>query len=602
MLSPLADGQRKLATVLAADAVGFSRRMGRNERAAVAALLECRALMAEIVAAFRGTTVGTPGDFFLALLPSGAEAIEAALEIQGRLAERNLAVEEARRAEYRIGVSIGDVYAHGGDIVGDAVNVASRLQAIAPPGGIIVSGAVRDVVGPGEPFAFEYLGDHALKNLTTPVRVYTVVGLHGRDLPASDGTAPTAGECMRPVDRLPVRPVIEIEPFKALTGSENERLFATGLVEELVTILAGVPNSLAVRQTGAPSGPAAAAGAVECPRLYSLSGSVRRATETLRITARLTVQGSGEAIWADRFEYEASQSFDAQDVIAREVVTAIQITLTEGEQAQLWSKATTSVRAWELFQRGHDMERRFTRHGHREARRHYQAALDRDPGYLSAAIALAFCHLDEIRLGWTEDAGRSFAEAEMLHERAAGLDPDHPERHALLAYIELHRRNDEGAVAAMERAVRLAPWSGELAAYLGTIYHTVGRYRDAIDAYRRAMGLTSHFPTWIAANLGFALCDIGQLHEARKTFLGILAHHPDYVRAHLGLAIAYRRLGLMSDALAAVAELRRLDPLFTIEQWAQDRPYSDPAVIDALVAEMQGLGLTMGPCGSRGGQ
>ena len=592
MSSTLADAKRRLATVLAADAVGFSRRMGINERATVTALYECRALMTGAVVAFRGTIVSTPGDFFLALMPTALEAVETALEIQGLLVNRNLAVDPAMRAEYRIGIGIGDIYETGADVLGDAVNIASRLQSIAQPGAVVVSGAVRDVIGAQDLFAFEYLGDQSLKNIATPIRAYTVLRSRKRASSAPGEAGEAIEHVSHRLDRLPVKPMVEIEPFKALGGLDEEKLFAEGLVEELVTILASLANSLVVRQTDALPDPPFAGAAAADMRLYRLGGSIRYTSDAVRIMARLNVLGSGETIWADRFDYGVSQSFDAQEIIAREVVTAIQVTLTEGEQAQLWGKATANVRAWECFQRGHDMEQRFTRHCHREARRWYQAALDRDPSYVSAVIALAFCHLDEIRLGWTEDIDRSFAEAVALYERATRINPNDPECHALLAYIELHRHNDEGAVAAMERAVKLAPQSSELAAYLGTVYHTVGRYQDAIFAYRRAMQLSSHYPAWIATNLGFAQCIVGELHEARETFLSVVKHHPDYVRAHLGLAVAYRRLGLMEDALGAAMEVRRMDPQFTIEQWAQDRPYADPAVIDAFIADMRGAGLT----------
>jgi adenylate cyclase len=161
----IVQGRRTLATVLVADSVGFSRRMGENEQAAMAALLECRELMTETIRAHGGRTIGTPGDFLLALMTSSTEAIQCAIEIQRRLSERNQGIEGSRRTEYRIGIGVGDVYESGGDVLGDAVNIASRLQTIATPGGIVVSGAVRDTVAAGPDFAFEYLGDQTLKNL-----------------------------------------------------------------------------------------------------------------------------------------------------------------------------------------------------------------------------------------------------------------------------------------------------------------------------------------------------------------------------------------------------------------------------------------------------
>jgi adenylate cyclase len=577
-------GIRRLATVLVADAVGFSRRMGENEQAAMAALLECRELMSEAVEAHGGRTIGMPGDFLLALMPSGSEAVQCAIHIQGKLAERNHAVDEAHRAEYRVGIGVGDIYESGGDVLGDAVNIASRLQAIAAPGGIVVSGAVRDIVGSGEGFAFEYLGDQNLKNLVMPVRAYGVV---------SPGEGSESGQQRRVLlfVRAPVRPVVEIEEYRATGGAEDEKLFAEAFTEELITILVSLTNSLVVRRVGSAEGAPAASATRDAPRLYRLKGSVRHAGDKVRIMANLIVHGSGEAIWGERFDYKISESFDAQELIAREVVTALQVTLTEGDQAQFWHKGTTNLRAWELFQRGHDLERRFTRQGHRQAREAYLTALEHDPRYISALVAYAFCHLDEIRLGWTGDIERSYTEAAEYYRKASSIELDDPQCHALLAYLELHRRNDEQAVAAMEKAVRLAPRSGELAAYLGYIYDTVGRYDDAIEAYYRAMHLSIHYPAWIATNLGFTLCVSGRLAEAQRMLLGVTKSQPDYSRAYLGLAVTYRRLGLMADAMQAASEVRRLDALFPVETWAQARPYADRTVMDALVADLRAVGL-----------
>jgi|GEM_PF-3753610 len=595
-MSPaVADIRRHLATVLAADAVGFTQRMRENAHAAVTALFDCRAVLTEVTEAFNGTIVGTPGDFFLALMPSGLQAVEAAMEIQRRLGARNEAVEDIMRVHYRIGIGIGDIYEHGSDVLGDAVNVASRLQAIAEPGGILASAAVREAVGRQPRVTFSDLGDRNLKNITEPVRVYAVgewrnsppsrIIVAGRNALAVDQQIEAAA-----AERLPIKPVVEIEPFRAVGAGAEDRMFAEGLSDELLAMLAGLGTSLVVRQMS-PGEPTMLL-STGLLRRYRVGGSVRRSPASARIIAHLSEASSGNAIWADRFDYQLDQSFDAHEVIAREVVTALQVNLTEGEQAQLWSGGTRKIRAWEMFQRGHDLERRFSRHGHREARRCYTDALRHDEQYVSAVVALAFCHLDEIRLGWTEDDVASFLEAQALYRRASALNPLHPECLALEAYLELHQRHDEAAVAAMEKAARLSPRSSELAAYLGNIYDTVGRYEEAIIAYRRAMWLSQHFPPWIASNLALTLCVTDRAEEARKLLLGVVAHHPDYARAHLCLAIAYARLQLAEEARQAAAELLRLDPLFTTGDWARNRPYADPAVMAALLDDMQAVGLS----------
>jgi adenylate cyclase len=581
-MPPVVAVQRHLATVLAADAVGFSRRMRENARAAVSSLLECRAIITEVVEAFHGSTVGTPGDFFLALMPSGLEAVEAAIEIQRRLAARNRAVEESMQSQYRIGIGIGDIYENGSDVLGDAVNVASRLQMIAEPDGIVASAAVREAAGTHAQLKFDDLGELELKGITGAIHAYAVAG-------PQDQRAKVGEDGGAAAERLPIKPVVEIEIFRSLDDSQEGRMFAEGLVDEMLAMLDSLSSSLVVRQIQPSQTQPIFTGMV---RRYRLGGSVRRSNEGVRIISRLTDTTNGEALWADRFDYKIDQSFDIHEIIARKVVTALQVKLTEGEQAHLWSGGTTNVRAWELFQRGHDFERRYTRDDHKEARRCYAEALRHDSEYLSAVVALAFCHLDEIRLGWARDDERSFSDARTLYERALAINADDAQCHALRAYIELHQRNDEAAVSAMEAAVKLAPRSSELVAYLGTIYDTVGRYEEAIVAYRRGMWLSQHFPPWIATNLGLTLCVTRRADEARKLLSGVIAHHPNYSRAYLCLALAYARLERIEEARRTAAELVRLDPLFTIAEWARNRPYTDRKVMDGLMADMRLIGLT----------
>jgi class 3 adenylate cyclase/TolB-like protein/Tfp pilus assembly protein PilF len=578
----------RLATVLVADVVGYTARMERNARATLTALFECRTLITDLVVSAGGAVVDTPGDFLLALLPGPNEALESAIAVQAALRDRNRNCEDAYRAEYRIGIGLGHVFDHGGDVLGEAVNVASRLQALAPPGGIVISGPVRERVVSTSPLRFQDLGERPLHNMAAPVRAFLVMGEGGEASPDRlEGEGHGSGE------PLPIRPIVEVEAFKPLTGTEHEVRFAEGLVEEIIGILAALSGSITVRQvtTAAQAMPHAPRRG-DVPRIYRLSGTVRRTSEEVRILSRLTTAQTGEAIWAERFHYERDQAFNAQEVIAHDVVQTIQGMLTEGQQIALWRKATSSLRAWEWFQQGHDLEHRFTRRTHAEARRCYARALELDPDYVSAITALAFCHLDEIRLGWSDDVAGSFDAARTLHHRAVAIDPSGPSVHALLAYLRLHESRDEEAVEAMERAVALAPQSGEIAGYLGYLYETLGRWQDALAAYRRAMRLSTHFPAWIAANFGFAMCNVGQVHEARRAFLGVTANHPDYVRAYLGLVIVCNRLGQREEAARAVAEVRRLDPLFAVDQWARNRPYADPAIVAALCADMRSAGLT----------
>jgi len=589
--SPDAEPGHQLVAVLAADAVNYSRRMDNDEDGAYRDLVECRRIMAEEIHLAGGGIVSTPGDFLLAAFGSGSDALRAALSMQSAIARRNQAAGPGRSFDFRIGIGLGDIIKAGDDIHGTAVNVAARLQQLAAPGGVLIAGSVYDAVSHQSGIGFRFVGTKKLRNLSQPVQVYAAfwpgdasVSRRSTDVerrPAGTWTAldlDAAGF---------QRPCIEVADFDPLTAGEDTRLIAAGIDEEIITALSRVQGSLIVRQAARASQAAAADGRDR----YLLSGSVRLVQDELIVTARLIDAESSVTRWADRFAYGPDDKLDIPQVIAREVVAALQITLTDGQQAELWKLGTTSFRAWESFLRGHDQESRYRRECHVAARRFYAAALEADLGYIAAVVALAFCHLDEIRLGWSRDEDRSFAEANRLSQQAAIIDPDYPDLHALIAYMHLHRGDHEAALRAMRHAQELEPRSPELAGYLGALLDSIGRQHDAIEAYKQAMSLSSHCPAWIASNLALTFCAVGLLEDAERTYLTLLDEHPDYVRAHIGLSAVYVRQDRWHEAQGAARRVLMLDPNFRTEEWRRHQPFSDTATLDAFVADLTTAGL-----------
>lgn len=568
--------RRRLAAVLALDAVGYTQRMEVDEDRVYRALLECRGIMRSSIEAHGGKVAGTPGDFLLALFESGAGAIEAALALQAAIAARNQRLDAADRLDFRAGIALGDVIEDFGEAYGTAVNQAARLQAIAAPGRVVVSEPIRQLLKEQKALTFRNLGEQWLKNLREPMRVFLVhdsAEILALPIPVPDLEDEPA----------PRKPSLGIEPFKSLSPGESAQLFAAGVTDDLLTTLSRLTGSVAVSEMRS----AAASG----PDHYRLEGVVRLFADRLRVTARLIRSEDATTIWADRLEYRMDQTIDLSETIAREVITALQITLTEGEQARLWSRRTTSGRAWELFLKGHDLERRYRRESHQEARTWYERSLTEDPNYVVAIVALAFCHLDEIRLGWSAAPEASLAEAAQLAERAGALDPDYPDLLALSAFISFEQNNYTAAVELGLKAVALEPRSAELNAYLGALYDTLGRYEEAVEAYRRAMTLSPYHSAWIASNLGLTYCMMGRLAASERVFRQVVKHHPDYVRAYIGLAVVESRLGREEEARRSAAMVKRLDPLFRAEEWARAQLYTDPAVVDAFVADLKRAGV-----------
>jgi tetratricopeptide (TPR) repeat protein len=290
------------------------------------------------------------------------------------------------------------------------------------------------------------------------------------------------------------------------------------------------------------------------------------------------------------YDCDLRDRFDIQDQIASEIVSSLQLALTEGEQAQLWRRGTESGKAWEEFQRGHDFERRYTREGHRQAIKHYRQALAIDPNYLSAVVSLAFCYLDEVRLGWVINSDKSVAEAEKLCDHAMAFPP-HPDVQALLAFVRFFQNRWDEAAAAMDIAIELGTQSPETIGYQGALSDLMGDYSAAIRAYTRAMSLTTHSPAWIAANLGLSYLATGDNFEAEQIFREVIQHHPKYVRAWIGLAISLFREGKTGEATRAAEVILSLDPHFTTKDWALSRPFRHAPLLSRFIEDMQAVGL-----------
>jgi tetratricopeptide (TPR) repeat protein len=295
-------------------------------------------------------------------------------------------------------------------------------------------------------------------------------------------------------------------------------------------------------------------------------------------------------MWMESYDCDLRRRFDIQDQIAGEIVSSLQLALTEGEQAQLWRRGTESGKAWEQFQRGHDFEGRYTREGHRRAILHYREALVIDPNYLSAMVSLAFCRLDEIRLGWTADPGDATSEAEQLCTKAMSFRP-HPDVQALLAFLRFFQKRWDEAEAAMEIAVELGSHSPEIIGYQGALNDLMGDYAAAIRAYTRALSLSAHSPAWIASNLGLTYLAVGDNDEAERIFREVVQFHPNYVRAWIGLAVALVRQGKTSEAKHAAELVLSLDPHFTTQEWARSEPFREAHLLSRFVVDMRATGL-----------
>ncbi len=566
--------QSMLRAVLVADAASYSRLMPEDPTGTIRSLNRHRERMRRIAAKHGGEVVGVPGDFLLALFPATGEAFATAIEFAGPMG--NTAGQVA--LQFRMGLHVGDVFYQAGEYLGVAINVASRLQQSAPVGGILMSQSFRESLPGKVRHPLVDLGYLSLKNIEVPVRAYEL--RCGSDGPVSEEEAKSPGipTIATPADSTPeIRPVIHVRPFRALGKAERALVFADGLTEELITTL-GIFSQV-FRSVQGPPLEASAEG-------YEISGQVRNG-DRLRITCQLVDRKRGQTIWSDRFDFENAASYDAQERITVAVITALQIKLTDGESAGLWSRHATSLLSWEDFHRGRMCEARYTSDSNRQARAYFDASLAIDPEFVPAIVALGFCDLDAIRLGWSAEPKKDLAEALGLARRALDKAPGDAYATALLAYGERARGDLVRSIELMEEAVRLAPRNGELVAYLGNMLWMQGDRAGAVLQYQRALTLIPQPGSWIFANLGLVLLCDGELEKARELFDFVIASNPDFARARIGQVVALVRAGQLEAARESYRELAVIEPGFQPERWLAQNQFLDPEEANRFVRDLR---------------
>lgn len=570
------DGDTCAFGILAADLVGYSNFASKNIHDAVKLLHDTRHVLANCLRQNNVTSIKTAGDFVLALFENPAHLLPAACEAQRQLMSYHEARSDFSSGHWKVGLAIGPVHSIDNDHYGNAINIASRLQSFAGPGEIWFTEEVKDRSDLPAYAISRSLGGRKLKNIAHNVSVFRA------KLPEySTRLSATPSRSIAPVrlDESTRKPVVEIKSFKNLGGDRSD-LMAEALTEEIGLILSRVRGSIVLTMAyhkGTPD--------------YILRGTVQSHGKRFRITVQLISSADGTTIFAERFNGDISGSFDFQDQIARDIVSAMQVVLTEGEQAQLWRRATTSGEAWEAFQKGHDLVRRYTREDHQRAKQFYLRALRFDPNYLCAIVALGFCHLDELRLGWSPDAAQSLNDASELAQQAGALAVRDADALALEAYVKYFEHDHDKALALINQAVSEAPQSSEIVGYKGALHDLIGDFGSAIKAYKDAISKSLFSPAWIPSNLALTLLAMDQSVEAEQVFNKVLLSRPKYVRAWIGLTAAFVRQGRIDEARESAKELLLLDPQFGVEEWAKSKPFSDEHILEGFKLDLIAAGL-----------
>jgi TolB-like protein/class 3 adenylate cyclase/Tfp pilus assembly protein PilF len=599
--------QRRLAGILSADAVGYSQAMAEDEAATIRAIAAARVLMTARVVAHHGRVVDAPGDNLLAEFPSVVDAVACAVEIQHEIEAAPHRSDE-RSLRFRIGVNLGDVVVEGDHIYGDGVNVAARLEALAEPGGICISASAVEQVEGKLPLRFVDGGEHAVKNIPKPVRIYRVVaeapglargaggGRSSRLRLALLAILPLAGVAAAlvlswprplawlvgwagldaPTERpsLPAKPSIAVLPLHDLSGDPTQSWFAEALTSELVMGLGRSPTVFVISNLSSLSyleqRPALPEVGRELGVRYVLEGTTQRAESRVRVTTRLSEAASGRQLWSQRYDREFGELFDLQVEIAAEILTAVGARIEAEELRRIEARPVTQLDAFDAYLKGQRHFYRFTRADHESARGLLERAVDEDPGSAPALSLLAGTYLLEYGFGWNLDAVL-LDRAEALVERALEIDPLASEAHTARAGIHLWRGRSEDAVAEAERAVQLSPNSDRCYAMRGAALAADGRYLEAARSLQMALRLNPRAPAPYWLLLAYLNQRAGRGDDALRFLERVREASPDDLLARTELAIHYAGAGQPEDARSVVEEMIRVNPQLTARSAAELR-------------------------------
>lgn len=600
-----ATAERRLAAIVAADVAGYSRLMGENEVETLAALKVLRKdLIDPLIAGHKGHIVKTTGDGLLLEFPSVVEAVACAVNVQRGMLESNRRVLADRRIDFRMGINIGDVIFEDGDVFGDGVNIAARLEQIAPPGGICLSeDAYRQVRNKLDVAVYD-VGQQRLKNIANPVRVYRIdltqqakarrrfaehADWRARPLRlALAGAAMLIAIIMAAVwfgvgrDAAPqlqaersapeaatLFPIIAVLPFANQTGDEAQSYFADGVTEEVINALGRfkslrvIGRNAVLRYRNQPA--ARVEISSELGASYLVDGSVRRSADRVRISAQLSEAKSGTVMWSDRYDGELSDIFAFQDRIARDIAGTLAANITQLEGRRRLDEGRPDQTAFDLVLRARAIGHGSSRAANRQVRELMTKAVELDPNYATSHALLAEAIYSQVVQGWTEFPDRELARAEDLARRAIALGPDEPDGHRILGRILLIRAEYEPARNALQRAIDLNPSDANALAVWGALQSFIGDLPRAIESLELAL----KYDPLLQPNAHFDLAISYYLARRHEDALRVvergISRFPNFVMFNVPAAAAAAQLGRQEQAAFYVAEIRRRLPQLNVD-------------------------------------
>ena len=599
--------KRKLTAILSADVKGYSRLMGEDEDATVHTLKTYRELIGNLIHKYHGRVVDSPGDNILSEFASVVDALRSAVAIQEELKAKNTELSENRRMEFRIGINLGDVIEDEGRIYGDGVNIAARIEGLSQSGGICISRTAYDHVKNKLSLGYEYIGEHAVKNIADPVKVYRVLmepeaagKLIGekRTRPIRRRWAivasvilvlgfvavaiwnfylrsalfPEKGSSVKKASISETeKPSIAVLPFKNLSGNPEQEYFSDGITNDIITDLSKFSELSVIASNTVFTYKDKSVKVKDVSRdlgvRYVLEGSVQKVADKVRINAQLIDASTNHHLWAERYDRDLIDLFKLQDELVQTIVTKMAIRIDETERARTMRKDTDNLQAYDYLLRGWEYFYQNTREGNKDARLMFQRAIEIDSRYSSAYAALAWSYLNDFYYGWTMFPDKSLQRTHDFAKKALSMEESNALAHSALGSIYLRRRQYDLAMSELQRAIELNPNDTHSQRQLGSVMLYSGRMDEAIYWIESALRLNPNLSLGAFMLLGQAYYLNGRYEDAITILKKGLAKNQDFMGHDIMLAAAYAQAGYAEEAKRSAAKVLRLDPFFELDSY-----------------------------------
>ena len=581
--------QRRLAAIVSADMVGYSRLMEADETGTLAQLKTHRKEVIDPkIAEYGGRTVKLSGDGILIEFPSVVDAVQSTVAIQQAMAARNAGVPTDRRIEFRAGINLGDVIVDGDDIYGDGVNVAARLEALAEPGGVCISSTVRDHIDKKVEAVFEDAGEHEVKNITKPVHVWRWADESGE--PTESGKPPEALP-------LPDKPSIAVLPFDNMSGDPEQEFFSDGIAEDIITALSRFHMFFVIARNTSFSYKGSSVGVKQVSRelgvQYVLEGSVRKAGNRVRVTAQLIDAIADRHVWAERYDRDLEDIFAIQDEITERIAMAVAPELQAAEMERARRKTVPELGVWELVARAGWYIGMFSADDSAEAQVLLSKALERDPENASVLAALAWSYVFDGLYGWQRPQPESLAMAVESARKAVALDKQDEGAHTILGVGLLLSKQHDEAIRRLETAIRFNPNSSPAIGWLGVTLVYTHEHDQAAELLHKAIRLSPRDPavSFYILHLGMIEFIAKRYDEALEWAEKAIHKNPNLPTGYRMLASVHGMLGNLPEARATYEQLNRLVPGVTIEATFRAVPFAHPAEAERYTEGLRKAGM-----------